>query len=50
MMQDPARRTMRDVYSDLGEEAVRGAVAACAQLETLGERGLYDEIRLGITC
>jgi TnpA family transposase len=47
LMQEPERRTLRDIYHELGEERVRGAVAACAQLEALGERGLYDEIRAG---
>ncbi len=47
MMQEPDRRTMRDVYADIGEEVVRDAVAACAQLEALGSRGFYDEIRAG---
>jgi TnpA family transposase len=47
MMQDPEQRTLRDIYDELGEDLVRAAVAACAQLEALGDRGLYDEIRAG---
>ncbi len=45
MMAEPERRTMTDVYRDLGEDAVRAAVTACGRLETLGERGYFDEIR-----
>ena len=45
--EEPAKKTMADVFAELGEDNVRSAVAACAQLESLGERGLFDEIRAG---
>ena len=47
MMADPDKRTIQDAYRDLGEDVVRGAVTACGQLQTIGERGFYDEIRAG---
>lgn len=47
MMAEPSKRTMADVYAELGEERVRMAFAACMQLERLGERGLHDELRAG---
>lgn len=45
MMDDPENRTMADVYRDLGEDAVREAVAQCSALETIGEHGIFDELR-----
>ncbi len=47
MLEDPTKKTMSDVFAELGEDDVRSAVAACALLDRLGEGGLYDEIRAG---